>query len=121
MLHFINTRTMQYPVFEGQVKAEHNIDDALRYPHYEVPPEYAVVKMCAQPIYDKNTQAAELVTPTLINGDWVCTWEIRNLTKEEIERVKQFQAFHEAAKLEEEMLQKRREADPLSVFMLVHI
>lgn len=85
MTFFVNTTTLECPVFEARIKEEHGIDQALTYPEYALPSEYAVVVQAVQPAYDSLTQTVEAVQPpTLIDGVWVQGWAIRALTDGEL-------------------------------------
>ena len=111
MIHFINVQTKQYPVYEGQIKYEHKIDDALTYPHYELPSEYALVKVAEEPAHNPDTHTVEPVFPTLINGEWTLGWKLRELTAKEIERVALLKKY----------VEEGRTIDPTTITMLVEI
>jgi len=68
---FINTDTMEYPRYEGDIASEPNANWA------EVErttiPEYAV------------GQAPYELTPILVDNTWTQQWAVRDLTPEEIE------------------------------------
>ena len=68
---FINTDTMEYPRYEGDIASEPNANWA------EVErttiPEYAV------------GQAPYELTPILVDNTWTQQWAVRDLTSEEIE------------------------------------
>lgn len=111
MTHFINTRTMQHPVYEGQIKYEHGIDANLTYPEYELPAEYALVKVAEEPPYDPSTQTVDSVFPTLIDGEWTLTWTVRELLPEERERFALFKKYVDEGQV----------IEPPKMLMLVNI
>lgn len=85
MPYFLNTQTMDFPVYEGDLKHQAGIDDSLLYPDYAVPDGYAVVSILPIPTYDANTETAEWShPPVLVDGQWVLQWAVRNMTAEEL-------------------------------------
>jgi hypothetical protein len=105
MIHFINTQTMEYPVYEGQLKYEAGIDQALTYPDYPIPENFALVTIAGLPSFNTSVQTADPETlPVLIDGSWVRGWTVRDLTQDEIttnqEQQAQFAAMQ--AQFEEE-------------------
>lgn len=97
MLFFVNTLTLECPVYEGHIKFEHGIDQALTYPEYTLPSEYAPVIQAPQPEHDPYTHIVEAVQPpTLTDGAWVQGWVLRALTDEELARLAETKAAMEA-------------------------
>lgn len=72
---FINTDTMEYPRYEGDIAIEPNANWAEV--QTTTMPEYAV------------SQAPYELTPILVNNIWTQQWAVRDLTSEEIERDKE--------------------------------
>lgn len=68
---FINTDTMEYPRYEGDIAIEPNAN-------------WAEVERTTMPEYAVNQVLYEL-TPLLVNGIWTQQWAVRDLTPEEIE------------------------------------
>lgn len=83
MAIYINTETMQYPLYEGDVR--------LAFPNVSLPrvdfvapePFYAVAPTSI-PEFDIATQAAREVMPSFISNEWVQTWEVYELSSEEL-------------------------------------
>jgi hypothetical protein len=72
---FINTDTMEYPRYEGDIAVEPNAN-------------WAEVQTTTMPEYAVGQAPYEL-TPTLIDGVWIQQWAVRDLTAKEIENDKQ--------------------------------
>ena len=75
MTVFINTDTMEYPRYEGDVAVAPDAN-------------WAEVQATAMPEY-ADGQAPYELTPVLTDGVWTQKWSVRNLTAEEIENDKQ--------------------------------
>lgn len=117
MTFFVNTTTMECPVFEARIKHEYGIDQALTYPEYTLPSEYALVVQDTQPDHDPFTQTVEAVQPpTLVDGVWVQGWVLRALTDEELARIEATKAAIEA-----ELAANGAPPSPPSVVLLVEI
>ena len=68
---FINTDTMEYPRYEGDIANETNSN-------------WAEVERTTMPEY-ADGQAPYELTPILVNNVWTQQWAVRDLTPEEIE------------------------------------
>jgi hypothetical protein len=122
MTFFVNTLTLECPVYEGRIKFEHGIDQALTYPEYNLPSEYAVVVQAPQPPHNMYTHKVEAVMPpTFINGQWVQGWTLHELTPAEKKLAQASKAQVELAQLEEQLRQKREEAEKLNSVFLVNL
>jgi hypothetical protein len=72
---FINTDTMEYPRYEGDIANEPNAN-------------WAEVERTTMPEYAVGQAPYEL-TPILVNNIWTQQWAVRDLTSEEIEHNKE--------------------------------
>jgi hypothetical protein len=121
MIHFINTQTMEYPVYEGQLKYEAAIDQALTYPDYPIPENFALVTIAELPTFDIATQIVDTASPELIDGLWVRGWTVRDLTQEEITAIQEQQAQIAALQAQFEEDKKKWETTTPGLNELVQI
>lgn len=71
MTAYINTETLEYPRHEGDLALDPN-------------GEYAPVTWVDPPEYDRLTHTAYETPPVLVDGVWMMTWAVRELTDSEI-------------------------------------
>lgn len=76
---FINTHTMQYPLFEGDAK----IDNAFWEVGWPLPEFWEAVTPVNPPSYNEN-EVCEQHFPELVDGQWKMKWVVRPKTEEEI-------------------------------------
>lgn len=97
-MEYINTQTLQYPVYEGDIRAEFKA--AISWPkgHFSAPAPYAPVTPVAPPTYnpvvERLTRSAQLQ-----NGQWVQVWAVENKyqTQQEADAA---QAEHDALQVQ---------------------
>lgn len=79
---YINTQTNQYPVSEGEIRAEF---PSTSFPTpFKAPEGFAVVFITPQPTVDTITQGVREITPVQVNGNWQQAWEIYALDAETV-------------------------------------
>lgn len=84
-MNYIKLATMEYPRHEGDIRLEHpDIPEGLTGETFICPDTYAKVKEVEMPSPGLN-QAVYEVMPEQINGEWVQQFNIRELTKEELD------------------------------------
>lgn len=82
MAIYINTQTMQYPLYQYQIQQEY---PNTSFPTPFVPPaEYAPVIESPQPTYNPITQTVQQNTPEETDGQWYQTWVVVDLDPEQI-------------------------------------
>lgn len=82
MTVYINTQTLQYPVYQSQIQ---QLYPNTSFPTPFVPPEnYAPVLESPQPPYNQITQAVQQLTPELTQGQWYQVWAVVDLDPEQI-------------------------------------
>lgn len=83
MANYINTQTGEYPVTQQQIMQAY---PDTSFPTPFVPPaEYQVVLQSPQPSYDPITQGVREIAPTLTDGQYYQTFEVYDLTPEQIQ------------------------------------
>lgn len=80
--YLINTETMEYPIYEGDYIAMYP-DVSFTNPLIPFPP-CAWVEYTDQPSYDWVTQGVQEVTPVEVAGVWYQSWEVYELTPEQV-------------------------------------
>lgn len=90
MTSYIKLATLEYPMYEGDIRLEHpEILESETFPNFPCPPTFAPVTVLPQPPYDFETHHVDLLPPQLIDGVWTVTWsEPRFLTDEELESIR---------------------------------
>lgn len=79
MSAYINTMTGQYPLHEGDIRLENpGIGEV-----FELPGGYEPVTITEPPTPGPDQYARE-AAPVQIDGKWVSTWEVIDLTPEQI-------------------------------------
>jgi hypothetical protein len=82
MTVYINTQTLQYPVYQSQIEQE-NLDTSFPTPFQPVPP-YAPVLETPTPNFNNITQIAQQITPIETDGQWYQVWVVVDLDPEQI-------------------------------------
>jgi hypothetical protein len=83
MANYINTQTGEYPISQQQIQQEY---PNTSFPTPFVPPsQYAVVFQSPTPQYDSLTQGVSETTPEETAGQWYQTWQVYDLTPEQIQ------------------------------------
>lgn len=82
-VYLINTETMEWPIYEGDFRAQ-NSGNSYPNPLVNPPEPYAWVNSTPQPAYNVMTQGCQEITPKEIGLEWLQQWEIYGLTPEEI-------------------------------------
>lgn len=79
---YINTKTMEYPLYEGDVRLVHeDIGDVFELPSDSV---FAQVEISPIPDVDPDTQILIFGTPTFSNEKWTQAVLVQDLTESEI-------------------------------------
>jgi len=79
---FINTETNEYPVMEGYIRQQ---NPNVSFPRiFTGMPPFEPVFDSELPVFDADTQELKEGHPSLIDGKYVRTWEIVQLSQEEI-------------------------------------
>jgi hypothetical protein len=83
---YINTKTLEWPVSEGDIRAVH---PNVSFPTPFVPPEeYAYVFPTPIPAFDTDKQRAVQVQPELSEkGAWSQCWGVLDLSDEDLDRL----------------------------------
>lgn len=92
MSSFIKLSTLEYPRHEGDIRLEYpNILETETGETFPCPETYAKVIENNRPIYNYQTQKCVEMTPQYVDGVWVQTWKIVDLTEEEKQQNSYFQ------------------------------
>lgn len=83
-VYLINTQTMEWPVYEGQLAILFP-DTSFPSPLVTPPSPYEWVQYVATPQYDWVTQGAREITPINSDGIWYQNWEIYDLSQAQID------------------------------------
>lgn len=96
---FINTQTLEYPLYEGDIRALHpNISENMTGDLFVCPEGFALVEEVAMPSVSSANEYAIEAPPVFLNGKWTQVWEIKIRTQEEIDKIAAFFADLEALK-----------------------
>lgn len=79
---YINTETLEYPLYEGDIRLRFS-DISFPSIGFEPPPPYARVEEVDAPTNLTRTQRLKLGVPKLTKDVWYQTWEIVEISKEE--------------------------------------
>lgn len=82
-VYILNPETMQWPLYQGDLTVLFP-NTSFPSPLVDLPTPYVWVQSAEQPSYDPITHGIKEITPTDVNGVWYQTWEIYQLTPEEI-------------------------------------
>ena len=95
-MNYINTTTLEYPVTETQIRAEHL---NVAFPAQFLPPlPYAAVFPSPAPTHDATQYTAIAGAPVLTaKGHWESTWELQELSDDAVIALMQARAVSEAA------------------------
>ena len=76
-MEYVNTETLQYPVYEGDIRLA--LKTTMSWPKgaFTAPPPYAQVTPVAAPAYNPVTQTLTK-TAQLQNGSWIQVWAVGN-------------------------------------------
>lgn len=87
-MHFINLKTLQYPVNIYKIREE---TPNVSYPDSPtfVPEGYAFVEPTAFPAYDRNTQEVKENPPVQENGVWKQSWSVVELSAEQKSKIRE--------------------------------
>lgn len=81
-VYIINTKTLDWPIYEGDYRVANS---NVSFPNeFEPLPPFAWVQETTQPLYDWITQGIKEVTPTFFDGIWHQSWEVYELSNEQI-------------------------------------
>ena len=81
MSAYIKLSTLEYPRYQGDIRLDHpEIGN-----DFVCPDTYTPVADTEPPSFDGSTQTIEQVSPVQVDGVWLQTWIIRDLTAEELE------------------------------------
>lgn len=88
---FIDTNTMEYPLFEGDIRLLFpDIAEDQTGNTFPVPNGYALVEDTEMPSYDEDAQILSEDKPIFTNEKWKRVWTIRNMTEEELLEQRKF-------------------------------
>ena len=88
MKAYIKLSTLQYPCHEGDIRLEYpEIPESLTGETFPCPSTYAFVNPVERPSYNFHSEACALKQPQQIDGEWFTTWEVRDLTEEELDYI----------------------------------
>lgn len=76
-MEYINTQTQQYPVYEGDIRAEFKADISWPKGSFTAPEPYAPVQEVAAPAFNPVVQRL-IKTASEQNGQWVQVWAVEN-------------------------------------------
>ena len=78
MIIYIKLSTLEYPRYEGDIRAEHpEIPDSATYPNFPCTPTYAPVAGVEPPDIDFDRYRRELDFPAqLSDGTWETRWKV---------------------------------------------
>lgn len=79
---YINTETLEYPISEFEIRNRFpNISFSAN--NFEPPDPYVSVKEVEPPSNLTRIQRTILGVPKLVKGEWIQTWEVVEISKEE--------------------------------------
>lgn len=85
MSAYINLKTLEYPRHEGDIRLDvRGIPLGLTGDSFPCPESYALVHWVDRPSYDVATEVVEETSPVFENGVWKMSWQVRQMTQEEI-------------------------------------
>ena len=85
MSSYINIHSLAYPYHEGDIRLLHpEIREDQTGDTFPCPPEFAPVKEKPFPEFDPNTHKVERTMPFNIDGVWEYTFNVVELTSDEI-------------------------------------
>lgn len=84
MIAYIKLSTLEYPRFEGDIRAEHpEILESQTWPDFPCPPTYAPVQHVEPPPFDPERQYLGIDQPEkLEDGSWRARWKITPIPDE---------------------------------------
>jgi uncharacterized LabA/DUF88 family protein len=88
-MYYINTKTLEYPLTNVDIKAKHPNISFSDSPHINLDP-YKLVNQTISPEYDSKTQYIKEIAPKVENGDWIQQWEIFELSQEILQKNKEY-------------------------------
>jgi hypothetical protein len=95
-MNYIKLETLEYPRYEGDIRLEYpEITEEQTGETFPCPPTYAAVHDGEIPNYDEKTQMRTQGTPQLIDGQWMATWIVRDLTQEELAIIAEIESQRE--------------------------
>jgi hypothetical protein len=72
---YIRLSDNMFPLYEGDIRLSHpEITEDQTYPNFPCPPEYALVEIDPEPMYDPMEYTTSLLPPKCVNGVWRCDW-----------------------------------------------
>ena len=83
--HYIKISTMQYPLYEGDIRLEcPEIREDQTHPNFPCPEDYAPLEYDPVPEFNSSTHTATRLPPEIVEGKWKVKWSpIRELTADE--------------------------------------
>jgi hypothetical protein len=84
MSSYIKLSTLEYPLFEGDIRVEHSeITDEQTGDTFPCPPTYAKVQYVAPYRFNPETHICYETAPESRDGGWYMTWGVRELRIDE--------------------------------------
>lgn len=75
MNFYLKLSTMEWPLYEGDIRLEHpNISEELTGESFPCPDGYALVKQDPMPQYDSTLARLNILPPVFENNTWVAKW-----------------------------------------------
>ena len=106
-MSYLKLDTMEYPLYEGDIRITHReIKQTQTGDTFPVPEGYAFVNETAQPTDINDDQYITIATPVQINGEWFQSWTVNTFTPEELEAI---------AKVREAEREANKKPVPMSV------
>ena len=88
---FINTQSLEYPLYEGDLRLLFsNISESMTGDTFPCPDGFALVEEVTPP--EKNTAEQYVIelSPEFVDGRWRQVWEIRTRTQQELDQISAF-------------------------------
>jgi len=83
---YIKLSTLEYPLFQGDIRLEHpELDPNLKGENFVCPDTYAHVMYVDPPEYNETNQNIKEGKPVKIGNIWQITWEVITLTQAQID------------------------------------
>jgi len=74
MSAYINTQTLEYPLYEGDIRLLHDIPDELTGSTFPKIAEFEKVTLLPRPEYNEDTHYTTVLPPQRIDSKWYVDW-----------------------------------------------
>ena len=123
MYTYINLTTLEYPVYEGDLRFDFpEIQDHETGETFPCPKGFARVIQTEPPSFSALTQYIEEGAPTCVNGVWQTTWVIKRQTDRNKLLALQYEATEENTRIRRELrmaelaMQQETDADRIALW-----